>query len=109
MDHATTTGTDHPAHPAPSVATSGLRVELFGVPRVLAGQRSLAVTGETLAEVAASLAAACPALVGAVIDAERGWLLSGYTFVVDERFTSERDAAVTPGASVLLVSSVAGG
>lgn len=89
-------------------ATSGLvQVELFGVPRLVAGQRSLRVAGATLAELVAALEAACPALVGRVI--ADGWLLDGYTFVVNERFTTDRDQAIDPDSSVLLVSSVAGG
>jgi hypothetical protein len=48
-------------------------------------------------------------LVGRVIDAEAGWLLGGYTFVVDERFTRDPAHALGPTSSVLLVASVAGG
>ena len=86
-----------------------IEVELFGVPRLLAGQRSLRATGRTLLEVAAVLGAICPALVGQVIDRDTAWLLGGYTFVVDERFTRDPGHPLTPGSSVLLVSSVAGG
>ena len=84
-------------------------VELFGVPRVLARTRTLRVAGETLGEAAADLAAHCPELIGTVLDRETGWLLGGYTFVVDERFTRDAAVALTPASSVLLVSSVAGG
>ena len=87
----------------------GVEVEFFGVPRVLAGARSLRAAGGTLGEVTADLAARCPALVGTVLDRDSGWLLGGYTFVVDERFTRNADRAVTPTSTVLLVSSVAGG
>ncbi|MDQ3044372.1 MAG: thiamine biosynthesis protein ThiS [Chloroflexota bacterium] len=86
-----------------------IEVEFFGVPRVLVGERSLRVTGKTLEEVATALALACPALVGRVLDAERGWLLGGYIFVVEERFTRDPATRVRDGAAVLLVSSVAGG
>jgi molybdopterin converting factor small subunit len=86
-----------------------VEVELFGVPRLVAGRRSLRVSGRTLGEVAAALGAACPGLVGRVLDGESGWLLGGYTFVVDERFTRDRERPLAPGAAVLLVSSVAGG
>jgi molybdopterin converting factor small subunit len=92
------------ATPAPQI-----KVELFGVPRVLAGARSLRAVGGTLGEVTADLAARCPALVGTVFDRESGWLLGGYTFVVDERFTRDAARAVTSASTVLLVSSVAGG
>ncbi len=88
---------------------SSIEVELFGVPRLLAGRRTLRVAGRTLAEVAADLGRRCPALHGKVIDRETGWLLSGYTFVVDERFTRDAARPLTTSSSVLLVSSVAGG
>jgi len=88
---------------------AGIEVELFGVPRVLARQRALRVTGSTLGEVAAALGVACPALIGAVIDGELRWLREGYTFVVDERFTRDPAYRLAASSSVLLVSSVAGG
>ena len=84
-------------------------VELFGVPRLLAGRRSLPVAGASLRDVAAALAEACPALVGPVIDRETGWLGRGYVFVVDETFTNDPATTLGPNAAVLLVSSVAGG
>ena len=88
-----------------------IRVELFGVPAVLAARRDMIVETdrETLAGVASALAAACPVLSGLVLDAESGWLLGGYTFVVDDTFTRDREHPVGPGSSVLLVSSTAGG
>jgi hypothetical protein len=84
-------------------------IELFGVPRLLAGTRSVAASGATLAELASDLARCCPALAGRVLDAETGWLLDGYSFVVAERFTRDRAAPLAAGASVLLVASAAGG
>jgi len=86
-----------------------VEIELFGVPRLLARERSLRVAGATLGEAAADLGACCPALLGTVLDRESGWLLDGYIFVVDERFTRDADRGLTPSSSVLLVSSVAGG
>ena len=86
-----------------------IEVELFGVPRLLVGRRAARVAGRTLAEAAADLGRRYPALVGKVIDGETGWLVSGYTFVVDERFTRDAACPLTPTSSVLLVSSVAGG
>ena len=93
--------------PAPPPGT--VEVELFGVPRLLVGERSWRIAGRTLGEVATALALACPALVGRVLDAERGWLLGGYIFVVEERFTRDPTTPLREGAAVLLVSSVAGG
>jgi hypothetical protein len=85
-------------------------VELFGVPRLLAGRRSIELgdAGPTLADVARALAAACPALIGPVVGHD-GWLLPGYQFAVDERFTRDPAAAVRPDAALLLVASSAGG
>lgn len=94
---------------ARSTVAATVEVELFGVPRVLAGERSLRVEGTTLGEVAAALGRACPALVGRVLDAEGVWLVGGYTFVVDERFTRDPGTRLTARSAVLLVSSVAGG
>lgn len=108
----TGTKTDTNGHqPDPTATAVGFEVELFGVPRLLAGQPSLRVAGGTLGEVAAALAVACPALRGRVVDADGAWLIPGYTFVVDERFAGDgaRDRRLAAAASVLLVSSVAGG
>jgi len=86
-------------------------VELFGVPRLAAGQRAITVeaAGGTLAEVARALAERCPALRGRVLDATTGWLLDGYLFALDERFTRDGAELVRPDSSVLLVASAAGG
>lgn len=86
-----------------------VEIELFGVPRLVAGERSLRVIGDTLAEVAADLGVRCPELLGTVLDRESGWLLDGYIFVVDERFTRDAGCRLTDSSAVLLVSSVAGG
>jgi len=84
-------------------------VELFGVPRLLAGARSLSAAGDTLGELAADVGRRCPALAGKVLDRDTGWLLDGYIFVVDERFTRDATLCLGVTSSVLLVSSVAGG
>ncbi|MBW3634103.1 MAG: MoaD/ThiS family protein [Chloroflexi bacterium] len=91
-------------HPSPSVT-----VELFGVPRLLVGARSVAATGATLADLAMDLIRQSPALAGRVLDAITGWPLDGYSFVVDEQFTRDRNLPLPPGTSVLLVASAAGG
>ena len=91
-------------HPSPSIT-----VELFGVPRLLEGGRSISAAGATLAELAADLVRRSPALAGRVLDANSGWPLDGYSFVVDERFTHDRDLELRAGTSVLLVASAAGG
>jgi molybdopterin converting factor small subunit len=97
-----------PALRSPDAAAT-VEIELFGVPRVVTGQRAVWVAAETLSEAARELASTFPALVGSVIDRESCWLLNGYTFVVDEKFTRNPETSVSPGVTVLLVSSVAGG
>ena len=94
----------HPAAPPPSVT-----VELFGVPRLLIGARSLIANGATLADLAADLVQRSPVLAGRVLDACTGWPLDGYSFVVDEQFTRDHDLPLHAGTSVLLVASAAGG
>jgi hypothetical protein len=96
-----------PSHPAtlpPSVT-----VELFGVPRLLMGARSLTAQGATLADLAADLVRRSPALAGRVLDTRTGWPLDGYSFVVDEQFTRDRGLPLHATTSVLLVASAAGG
>ncbi len=94
------------ASPSPAVA---VEVEVFGVPRLLLGAPRAQAAGRTLGEVAADLAARNPALAGKVLDPGTGWLLPGYVFVVDGRFTRDRALPIAPASEVLLVSSVAGG
>ena len=95
--------------PQPLSSASTHEVELFGVPRLLAGRARVSVCGATLADVAADLAQCAPQLAGPVIQAESGWLLAGYSFVVDERFTRDPAQQVPAGVSILLVASAAGG
>lgn len=96
----------HAADAAP--VPPAIVVECFGVPRVLAGPR-LEATGATLGALAADLAARFPVLRGCVIDGDPGWIVNGYTFVVDDRFSRDPGTRVSAGSSVLLVSSAAGG
>jgi hypothetical protein len=105
----TARGSIAPPQPQPPSSGPTHEVELFGVPRLLAGRARIPVGGATLAEVAASLAQCAPQLAGPVLQAETGWLLPGYSFVVDERFTRDPSQPVVAGASILLVSSAAGG
>jgi hypothetical protein len=84
-------------------------VELFGVPRLITGERVLAASGATLAALAGDLLRRYPVLAGRVLDAESGWPLAGYCFVVDEQFTRDREHPLRPETSVLLVASAAGG
>ncbi len=102
---------DHlPRHdPATQETVSHLPVELFGVPRLLAGKRAVMASGATLAELAADLVRRQPELAGCVLDAATGWPLAGYCFVVDERFTREQMMPIDANSTVILVSSTAGG
>jgi hypothetical protein len=84
-------------------------IELFGVPRLLAGRYSLQAEGSNLADIVAELGAICPSLVGPVIDRDTGWLCPGYVFVVGDRFTTNRESQLDASTPVLLVSSAAGG
>ncbi len=102
-DHSLTLAPCYPATLSP------LTVELFGVPRLLVGARSVMASGATLADLAKDLVRHNPALATRVLDARTGWPLDGYSFVVDEQFTRDRSLPLPPGTSVLLVASAAGG
>jgi molybdopterin converting factor small subunit len=98
-----------PVPSAPLSITPTIPVELFGVPRLVAGKRAVDATGATLAELAADLLRRQPAFAGRVLDAQTGWPLDGYSFVVDEQFTRDQERPLHPGTSILLVASAAGG
>jgi hypothetical protein len=76
---------------------------------LLTGRARVSVCGATLADIAADLAHCAPQLAGPVVQVDTGWLLPGYSFVVDERFTRDPSQPVATGASILLVASAAGG
>ena len=101
--------TQHPSPGHIGTLPPSVTVELFGVPRLLMGTRSLTANGATLADLAADLVQRSPALAGRVLDTCTGWPLDGYSFVVDEQFTRDRDLPLHAGTSVLLVASAAGG
>ena len=101
--------THHPSACHPATLPPTVTVELFGVPRLLMDAPSLTASGATLADLAADLVRRSPALAGRVLDTCTGWPLNGYSFVVDEQFTRDRDLPLRPGTSVLLVASAAGG
>ena len=90
-------------------ASPSQTVELFGVPRLLAGTRLAEASGTTLGALAADLARRYPVLAGRVLDVETGWLLPGYSFVAGARFTRDPDLMLDDGTTVLLVVSAAGG
>jgi hypothetical protein len=109
MEESGFAGTNRGAMLGGTTETQPVRVELFGVPRLLTGERAIDVQSLTLQDVAAALARAFPCLAGPVIDPATGWLADGYTFVVNERFSRDPGLIIPPGSPVLLVSSLAGG
>lgn len=84
-------------------------VELFGMPRVIAGTDRVVTAGDSLRGVLGSLVASNPALGDHVLRADRDWLNAGYTFVVDGRFVDDPDTPVSAESEVLLVSRASGG
>jgi hypothetical protein len=92
----------HCAEALPSIV-----IECFGVPRVLAGAR-VEACGGTLGDLAGDLARRAPVLSGPVLGPD-GWVLPGYVFVVDGRFTRDPHTLLGPESAVLLVASAAGG
>lgn len=91
----------------------GCRIELFGVPSVLAGRRAvpLALHGPaTVADALEALADSCPSLVGPVVRRDRRSLTAGYTLCRGGReFLRDLGAAVEPDDSLLLFATAAGG
>jgi molybdopterin converting factor small subunit len=86
-----------------------IRLEFFGMPRVIAGTDHAEVSGACLREVLDHAIARHPDLAGHLLDPDSGWLNRGYTFVVNGLFTSDPEHPVPTGAEVLLVSRASGG
>ena len=93
--------------------TKQVVVELFGVVRKLAGTAEVELDLEpaaTVSDALRALAASCPALEGAVIDAEGGSLMPHFLLNLDGRETvREFDLQPQPGARLLLMSAIVGG
>jgi molybdopterin converting factor small subunit len=93
---------------APPVVT----VELFGLPRLLAGGRVLTLpwrTAMTLAELPAALAEACPVLRGVVVD-ESGALVAGHAVNLNGRdFVRDPSTPIRAGDHILVLSADPGG
>ncbi len=87
-------------------------VELFGMPRLLAGERAVTLAwraGLTVGDVPAQLVDACPALVGRVADAT-GALAGGLVFNLGGRnFVRDPATPLRAGDRLLLLSADAGG
>lgn len=92
-----------------------VRVELFGMARVLAGRPQVDLPAEgstTPRQALAALAHLCPALVGPVLDPMGGGLTAAYVCNLNgERFLAEADLErpMAPGEQLLLVPAAAGG
>ncbi len=88
-------------------------VELFGVARLVAGKREIALTverGATIARVFASLAERVPALSGRVIVANGSALMDGYACNVNGlEFVRDITVRVKDGDRIVLLSADAGG
>ncbi len=88
-------------------------VELFGVARMLAGRRELAVTlpdGATLGDVFSAVSSQLPTLAGRVIASKGGALADGYACNVNGLdFVRDAAASVNAGDRILIVSADAGG
>ena len=90
-----------------------IRVELFGLARLLSRRREVEVVvpeHATTYDVAPALADACPELVGSVILEDRSGLQPSYTLNLNAMsFVGDRPLELKPGDTVLLFSSQAGG
>lgn len=86
-----------------------ITVELFGMPRVVAGTRSIQATGTYLGDVLQSAIERDPNLRNHITDENGTWLNPGYTFVVDGQFTNDPNTQVTPESDILLVARASGG
>ena len=90
-------------------ASPSITLELFGMPRVIAGTDRAEVSGASLREILDQAVTRYPGLASHLLDAETGWLNGGYTFVVNGAFTSDPEHPVPPNSDVFLVSKASGG
>jgi molybdopterin-guanine dinucleotide biosynthesis protein A/molybdopterin converting factor small subunit len=101
-----------PGHPRQDDSIA-CKVELFGVARLLARTREVALQlppGATFSQLFDELAATIPALVGRVITAERNALMDGYACGVNGReFVRTPGASVRAGDTIMILSADAGG
>ena len=95
------------------MSANHIRVELFGVPRVIAGRRDvdIAVPSEgCYGDLVAALAEVCPSLVGRAIRPDLSALEAGYVFNLNGMsFLDGSELRLNPGDALLLLSSQAGG
>jgi hypothetical protein len=90
-----------------------VRLELFGLARIIAGRRELHVSlpqDACTADIAGALAMTCPALLGSVLSGDGSSLLESYTLNINgTAFVSDGRLELVSGDSILLFSSQAGG
>ena len=93
--------------------TLTVRVELFGMARIMCGRRRVEVALPAFAtpgNVCRALANTCPELVGPVIRQDGTRLLDSYTFNLNGgAFVNDDGMSLKPGDALLLFSSQAGG
>ncbi len=83
-------------------------VEFFGIPRQRAGRTELVVEADTVAEMMATVKAACPGL-GDLVEKD-GRLASHYLLSIEGKgFVKDVCQVLAPGTRVLLLSADAGG
>lgn len=90
-----------------------VRVELFGHARTVAGVRDLKLAlppQSGASDLAASLADALPSLLSVALESDGSHLLPSYTANLNGlAFMSEDPVPITPGDTIYLFSSQAGG
>ncbi len=86
-----------------------VRLELFGLPRLVAGTGAIEASGPDLANALASAVAQYPELANDILSADGTWLNAGYTFVVDGQFVNDPSHPVSADSQILLVSRASGG
>jgi hypothetical protein len=85
-----------------------VQFELFGVPRLRAGQGAIAVEARTLGEALRELARECPALAGSVIVGNA--LHPAYKLSLNgEQFVTDPALALSAHDCLLLLAADAGG
>lgn len=85
-----------------------VRIELYGVPRLVAGKTAVDVRASCLGDALAALASACPDLTPSVVDA--GALSPAYVIAINgTQFDDDPAARLQDGDVVVLLSAQAGG
>lgn len=85
-----------------------VRIELFGVPRLLAGIETMEVEAATVCAALSALAERCPALAPSVID--EGSLSSAYVVAINgTQFDDDPERSLREGDAIVIVSAQAGG